>query len=191
MSVKIYKRTDCSRSLNYQDSLLEIILIGNEHRVFLDDGRDVMFRTTKRQENNEVHVASVALMADTESEAVEVLKKINTCRATLHCPEEKQVWKTPIPKLPFLIAWKDARKRGAAKRGAEMSASSKKAATAAKLKLIEDDLRLDEYTTKELLDRVGVKSVNSIKNHYGISREQMQVRYKAELKRKERRNAKR
>lgn len=77
------------------------------------------------------------------------------------------------------------------KDGLMKSALSRKAATAAKLKLIEDDLKKDDHSTRELLDRVGVKSVNSIKNHYGISREQMQIRYKSELKRKERRNAKR
>ena len=44
-------------------------------------------------------------------------------------------------------------------------------------------------TTRELLDSVGVKSVNSIKNTYGITREQMQIRFQAELKRKQRRDA--
>jgi hypothetical protein len=78
----------------------------------------------------------------------------------------------------------------AGRKGGQMSGATKKAATAAKLKLIEQDLKENVYSTRELLDRVGIKSVNSIKNHYGINRETMQARYRAELKRKERRNAK-
>jgi hypothetical protein len=91
-----------------------------------------------------------------------------------------------------LIAWKDARKTGAAKRGAEQSAASKKAKTAAALKQIEEALKRPSgpgNTTRELLDSVGVKSVNSIKNHFGITREQIQIRFQAELKRKQRREA--
>jgi hypothetical protein len=195
MSIKIFKRTDTARSVGYQNDLLfrfdEAYV---EYPTFtgLEDIPN-MLRPTKRSLTNCIVTGSIALLADTESEAEELVKQLNANKLsiTVRCLEEAQVWKTPIPKLPFLIAWKDARKRGAAKRGAEMSAASKKAKTAAALKLIEDDLKKDGHTTRELLDRVGVKSVNSIKNHYGITREQMQIRYRAELKRKERRNAKR
>lgn len=47
-----------------------------------------------------------------------------------------------------------------------------------------------DIPTKELLKRVGIKSVNTVKNHFGMSREQMQARYQTELKRKARRKAK-
>ena len=57
--------------------------------------------------------------------------------------------------------------------------------TAAKLAQIEEDLKRDEFTTRELLDRVGIRSINTIKNHFGITREQMQGRYRAAQKRKE------
>jgi hypothetical protein len=69
--------------------------------------------------------------------------------------------------------------------GLRKSAATRKAATAAKLALIENDLKRNEHTTRELLDRVGIRSINTIKNHYGITREQMQRRYKAAQKRRE------
>jgi len=194
MSYKIFKRLDTARSLKYQNDLLFVFNEAYvEYPTFtgLEDIPNMM-RTTMRSAKRKIVTASIALLADTEEQAEAFVKRFNHKNNVddLVCLEEDQVWKPRIPLLPFIIAWKDARKRGAAKRGAEMSAASKKAKTATALKLIEEDLKKDEYTTRELLDRVGVKSVNSIKNHYGITRETMQTRYLAELKRKERRNAK-
>ncbi len=188
MTDKVYKRTNTARNLTYQDRLLSNFVPNwPTPPVFFDWEFSQMLRPSTRQGKANIYTASIALVTDDESGLRETVDMLNARKANLHCAEEQQVWKAPIPYQPFLVAWKDARKRGAAKRGAEISASTKKARTAAALALIEDDLKKDDYTTRELLGRVGVKSVNSIKNHYGITREQMQARYQAELKRKQRR----
>ena len=192
MTVKVYKRTDSARSTAYQDGLLAPIVPGwPDVPTFFDGDRDEMFRPTRRKEADDIYVGSLALLADDDKEIVGVIASARVRGSTIHCAEEAMKINGKTNAVALATAWRKARKTGAAKRGAEMSAKTKKDATAAKLKLIEEDLKKDDYTTRELLDRVGVKSVNSIKNHFGITREQMQVRYQAELKRAERRAQKR
>ncbi len=192
MADKVYKSSTSARSEAYQDVLLAAKVPGWPNVTIYRDGeREGLIRPTTRKIEDSIYAASFACFADNESDLVAFLRacKDNGRRVRLIGIEEDFEW-YPQRSLSIAInAWKAARRSGASKRGAEMSAASKKAKTAARLKLIEDDLKKDEYTTRELLERVGVKSVNSIKNTYGISREEMQRRYRAELKRKERREA--
>ena len=58
--------------------------------------------------------------------------------------------------------------------------------TAAKLELIRGDLESTDIPTKELLARVGIRSVNSIKNTFGYCREEMRRKYQIAQKRRER-----
>lgn len=187
MPVLVYRRTDASRSIPYQNELLGPRIPDYENaKGFTDEDRDLMLRPSSRREQTIIYVASLALFADTENDMQEFLQCCKNRKIKLICAEEDLTWDGRIPLKTLLCYWRIARKAGAAMRGTIQSAATRKAATAAKLALIEDDLKRDEHTTRELLDRVGIKSVNSIKNHFGITREQMQGRYQAAQKRKER-----
>ena len=190
MPVKVYKRTDASRDIAYQDGLLAPI-VPPDAPVLFDNERDELVRSTRRSEKYEIYCASLALFADDETDLVNFLKAIKARGHKIICAEESLTWSGGKPIGIVKAQWLAARKAGAAMRGSIKSAVTRKADTAAKLAQIENDLKRDDHTTRELLDRVGIKSINTIKNHYGITRETMQTRYKAELKRKERRNAKR
>ena len=188
MPVKVYKRTDASRDIPYQDRLLAPI-VPSEAAILFDNERDELVRLTRRSEKYEIYCASLALFADDETDLVNFLKAIKVHGHKIICAEESFTWSGGKPIGIVKAQWQEARKRGAAMRGSFKSAVTRKADTAAKLAQIEDDLKRDEHTTRELLDRVGIKSINTIKNHYGITREQMQGLYQAAHKRKERRNA--
>jgi hypothetical protein len=190
MSAKIYKRLNVSRSIPYQDRLLlEKFPYIDGAPEYFDDEMAELVRESRRSSKDDIYTASVALVADSEEEANEAVRQFNAKGLVLHCAEEEQSWKTPIPRVPFIIAWKDARKRGAAKRGAEMSADKKKANSALAVAKIKDrwPLPSKEWPTKALLKEADI-SLNTAKAHLG-KRPIAQYNYQAKLKRKA--NAKR
>lgn len=190
MAIKVYKSTTTARTVQYQDSLLAPVVPGwPDVPTFIDDDRINMFRPTTRQTKDDAYGASIACLADNETDLTAIVGAAKLRGCDIHSVEEGLTINKSM-KLPEIKrAWKEARKAGAAMRGARISADTKKAKTAAALKLIEHELKATDIPTTELLARVGVKSINSIKNTYGISREQMKIRYEAELKRKARRKA--
>lgn len=193
MPNKVYKRTNVSRSVASQDQgLAKIFPDYADAPTYFDGDRDMLTRPSTRKEQDTIYCASLALFADVEWDLHVFLKDCKTRNIILICAEENLTWSGDKPINIVAKLWREARKTGAAKRGAEMAAASKKEKTATKMKLIEEELKRPSgpgNTTRELLKRVGVKSVNSIKNHFGITREKMQIRYQAELKRKARRKA--
>lgn len=192
MTIKVYKRTDSARSVEYQDSLLAPAVPGWPNvSVFLDEDRNLLFRVSQRPSRDEVFTASLALFGDTELEIESLLRAARLRGSVLHCLEEELTIRPSRNLKEMILRWKEARRSGASMRGAMKSAQTRKEATAAKLELIRVDLESTDIPTKELLARVGVRSVNSIKNHFGFCREEMRRRYEAAQKRKERRNAKR
>lgn len=188
MGVKVFKTTKTARSIEYQDTLLAPVVPNwPKVTVFLDDDRNSMFRPTRRSENDDVYVASLALIAESEADLTGVLGAAKIRGSSIHCVEEGITLDKSTKLNVAKKEWKAARRSGAALRGAEVSAKTRKSMTAEKLKLIEQDLKQNKFSTRELLDRVGIRSINTIKNHYLISREEMQLKYQAELKRKARR----
>lgn len=194
MSVKVFLSSVSARSYDYQRSLLAPIVPGWPDVPTFIDTLDIptMLRLSTRRGIDHIYCASFACLAESEPEFRLVVAHMKKAGCLLTCVEENRTFRfTPKINTDMLVdTWKDARKTGAARRGAQKSAAAKKARTAAALKLIENDLRRPSgpgNTTRELLKRVGVKSVNSIKDHYGINRETMQARYQAELARKRRR----
>jgi hypothetical protein len=158
--------------------------------VFLNEDRNLLFRISQRPAHDEVFTASLALLADTEMEIESLLRAARLRGSVIHCLEE-EITIRPTRNLKETIRrWKIARRSGASMRGSMKSAQTRKEATAAKLELIRGDLESTDVPTKELLARVGVKSVNSIKNHFGYCREEMRRKYEIKQKRKERRNVK-
>lgn len=189
MNVKVFKRADCSRSLSYQDELLEVV-VPNWPKVPTFTGKDEipdMLRPTKRSTEDDIFTASIALVGDTEKEVRQVVKMLNDRGAQIRDVEVGEIWGASIAAGRFVKAWKEARRVGAAMRGAKTSAANRKAATAKALAVIEHELKSTDIPSKILLARVGLKSIANIKNHYGINRETMQSRYQAELKRAKRR----
>lgn len=192
MAAKVFKSTTTARTIQYQDSLLApVVPEWPDVATYIDEDRINMFRPTARKTKDDAYGASLACLADNEVDLTAIVGAAKIRGAEIHTVEEGLTINKSM-KLPAIKkAWKEARKAGAAMRGARISADTKKAKTAASLKLIEHELKSTDIPTTELLARVGVKSINSIKNTYGISREQMKVRYQADLKRKARRkNAK-
>ena len=194
MPIFIYKRTDASRDIPYQDSLLSAQWrkIPEDATVLYDDERDSLVRPSQRRQLAHIHSASVALFADDEKDLKHFLEAAQKKNLILYCHEEKFEWFSEMSIKSFVVIWKASRIKGAAMRGAIKSAQTKKAKTAAALALIYDRLMLpskDENTTAKLCASVGV-SRNSIKNHYGFCREELRRKHEIVQQRKERRNAK-
>lgn len=192
MAAKVFKSTTTARTIQYQDSLLAPSVPGwPDVAIYLDEDRINMFRPTTRQTKDAAYGASLACLADNEIDLTAIVGAAKIRGAEIHTVEEGLTINKSM-KLPEIKrAWKEARKAGAAMRGATKSAETKRERTKSKLESVKLDLQKDEKTTREILDSVGIKSINTVRNYFGMNREQMQVRYQAELKRKARRkNAK-
>lgn len=191
MTIKVYARSDTARDIAYQNNLLAAIVPGwPDVPTFFDDDRDMLTRSTTRPEKNDIYCASLALFADDADDLVTFLKGIKSQGHKIICAEEELRWNGKQPSIRALVGeWLDARKAGAAMRGARKSAETKKAKTAAALKLIEHELASTNTPSKVLLGKVGIRSIGSIKNYFGFPREELQRRYHAEQKRKARREA--
>lgn len=192
MPVIVYKRTDASRDVPYQDALLSPVVPGwpDDVHIYYNADRDIMFRPSRRKETSDIFTASIALLGDTEKEIREVVRQANNKQSQIRDVEVGEIWGPSIAVSRFVKAWRKARQHGAAMRGAIKSAQTKKAATAAKLESIKHELESTDIPTAILLARVGV-SRNSIKNHFGLCREEMRRKYEITQRRKERRDAKR
>lgn len=191
MANKVYKRTDTSRDIPYQDNLLAPIL-PVDTMAFYDGDRDSLVRKTRRAEKDTIFCASLALLADDENDLANFLKAVKERGHKIICAEESLTWSGGKPISILKAQWAAARIKGAAMRGSIKSAQTKKAKTASALALIYDRLLLPsegENTTQKLCAEVGI-SRNSIKNHYGFCREELRLKYEIVQKRKERRNAK-
>jgi hypothetical protein len=178
------------RDIAYQDNLLSAVVPGwpDDVHIYYNADRDIMFRPSRRRGTDDIFTASIALLGDTEKEIREVVSLANAKRAQIRDVEAGEIWGPCIAASRFVKAWREARKRGAYMRGAIKSAQTKKAATAAKLESIRHELESTDIPTAVLLARVGV-SRNSIKNHFGLCREEMRRKYEITQKRKARREA--
>lgn len=181
MANKVYKRTDTARDIAYQDNLLGPIL-PVDAMAFYDGERDSLVRKTRRAEKDTIFCASLALLADDENDLVNFLKAVKECGHKIICAEESLTWSGGKPIGIVKAQWVEARKTGSAMRGARISAQTKKANTAAAFALIDLELRSTAIPSRELLNRVGIKAIGTIKNHYGKCREDLQNAYQAEQK---------
>lgn len=190
MANKIYKRTDSARSIKHQDEWLDKVFPDwRGAPIFYDDEIGMLTRLTKRGEQDVVYTGSLALFRDTEAEMSDFLKGAKARGLKLVCAEESVTWTGETRINVMIDKWREARKAGAAIRGARLSADTRKAETAAALKIIHHELISTDIPSKVLLARVGIRSIRTIKNHYGKCREDLQAEYQAEQKRKARREA--
>lgn len=188
MKVKFYKRTGVSRTEEEQDSALAPSIAQNpDAPFFYDDDRDMLLRPTTRKEASTVHAGSFALFADDPQSMEYFLRGCKARRITLIGAEEGYTWTPSLPAHHAMGKWLEARKHGAAHRGARKSAETKKANTAAALELVKHELESTDTPSKTILAKVRIRAIATIKNHFGVPREELQRRYQAEQKRKERR----
>jgi len=147
-----------------------------------------LLRNTKRKSITEFYVSSIAVISDDEKDINNFINMANKRGALIHSVEENQSWKTPIPRLPFVMAWKDARKNGAAKVGGKISADIRKKKSAEGIAKIKDrwPMPSKEWPTEILLKEAGV-SLNTAKSVLG-RRPIEQANYAAKIKRKAKRN---
>ena len=199
MTVKVYKRTDSSRDIPYQDALLSRIFPDwKTAPCFFDEEIQLLTRRTTRREKDEIYTASLALFADTEGGIKEFLQAIKKHGHKIICAEESLTWSGGKPVGIVVAQWRDARKAGASMRGAIKSAATRRARTAERFALIADrwPLPSKDYPAHVLLKEAGIRSINTVNNlHIKVdrngnlvtkTREKFQAEYQAAQKRKAR-----
>lgn len=156
----------------------------------LPEDNSALFRPTRRQARDVLHVVSLAVIAEEEKDFREFVKSTWKIGASIKSHEDGALWE-PGRSLPRAVAsWKAARKTGAAKIGASISAANRRARSADGIAKIKErwPLLSSEWSTADLLKEAGL-SLNTAKAHLG-KRPIAQYNYQAAQKRKERRNAK-
>lgn len=153
------------------------------------DDLPMLLRPTTRKHENKIFVISFAVIADNEKDLRE-FAKLCKARKTEVCSSEGQtVWRWYNSAHILVEWWREARRNGAAKIGARISADKKKAKGKEGADKIANrwPMPSDEYPTATLLKEAGI-SLNTAKAHLG-KRPIAQYNYQATQKRKERRNA--
>ncbi|CAK9249807.1 unnamed protein product [Sphagnum jensenii] len=150
------------------------------------DDLESLFRPTRRNTGANIHVMSLAVVADNEKDFRSFLGLLAKRGCGLVSLEEDiGIYDGKYPSKFIVALWREARTKGAAKIGARVSADRKKASTAECIAKIKDKWPLPskEVSTKTLLAEAGL-SLNTVKSHLG-SRIIAQHNYKAKVKRRE------
>lgn len=144
-----------------------------------------LLRPTRRNNGALIHVQSLAVIADNEKDFREFITLISKRGCGLVSREEDiGIYDGKYPSKLIVALWREARMRGAAKIGGQISADKKKAKAAEGIAKIKDrwPLPSSEWPTAVLLEEAGV-SFNTVKAHLG-KRPIAQYNYQAFLKRK-------
>jgi hypothetical protein len=155
----------------------------------LPDDLPQLFRATTRQASYKIHVVSLGVLARNEEQFREFLALAKKRKAQIVSQEDDQTFVVNGNCENLVKWWKDARRNGAAKIGAKMSADRKKSDSNARVAIIADrwPMSSKEWSTRTLLKEAGL-SLNTVKAALG-KRPIAQYNYQAKLKRKS--NAKR
>lgn len=161
---------------------------GMPHFMVPDDLSQV-FRPTTRNGTDRLHVKSLGILADNEKTFREVLSMAKKRKCEIVSQDEGRTFVVNGNCENLVSLWKEARRNGAAKIGANISADRKKAATKEAVAKIAErwPMSSDEWPTRTLLAEADI-SLNTAKAHLG-KRPIAQYNYQAKLKRKA--NAKR
>jgi hypothetical protein len=148
-----------------------------------------LMRPTRRKETDVFHCANLAILAESEFHVRKFVREAWKLGAVIRT-FDGQTYSSACDIRSVAEKWKEARKSGAGRIGAQISADRKRAKSAEGIKLIREDWPKPsaEFSTEELKKRSGL-SLNTIKAYLG-SRPIAQYNYQAAQKRKERRNAK-
>lgn len=174
------------RSLKMQkESFLDIPHYVAPHEI------ETMLRTSTRKDTLNIHVVSLAVIADIEKDFREFIELARNRKAKLIVKENDRFFDfTKSFRMDgMVLLWKLSRRNGAGKAGARISASKKEAATKEALELIRADWpkSSSEFPTTALLGRANI-SLNTAKKFLG-RRPIVQASYAVAQKRKAKRNA--
>ena len=148
-----------------------------------------LFRKTTRKTNDRFHVESLAVLAETEVSFREFLAHTKKRKAVIISREDSQTFVVNGNIENLVKWWKDARRKGSAKIGAERGAATKRAAIAEKAKgLTKEEWTNGAIKNAQLVEKYG-SSINALKRYasdkgWGWNRQKS-------IWEKERRNAKR
>lgn len=123
-----------------------------------------LLRPTRRQQTLRICVVSLGVMSDTEKNFLYILSGIRKIKAHIWEEETRTEYHDDCPIKNVVNAWKVARRDGAAKIGAKISADRKKARVRQACALISDrwPMPSSEHPTSKLLEEAGI-SLNSVK----------------------------
>lgn len=142
-----------------------------------------LLRPTTRQQEDKIFVVSFGVIADNEKDLREFAKLCKTRKTEVCSAEGQTVWRWYNSVNVLVEWWREARRNGSAKIGAQISADKKKAAGKDRASKIADrwPMSSDEWPTRVLLAEAGI-SLNTAKAHLG-KRPIAQYNYQAKLKR--------
>jgi hypothetical protein len=143
-----------------------------------------LLRPSSRNRRLRVHVVSFGVIAAREESFREFLDMAKKIKCEIVSYDDDKTFGVNGNCENLVKLWKDARRKGAANIGANVSAANKKAKSAIGIRLIKDrwPLPSSEWKTKDLLAEAGV-SLNTAKAHLG-KRPIAQYNHQAKLKRK-------
>lgn len=162
----------------------------NMPHYILPDDSEIVLRQTTRRTKTVLHVISLAIIADKEKDFLNFMRFAWNFDFTIASINEG-IFKPSHTLNKILAVWKVARKNGAAKIGAKISADRKKYYSERQAEKIKDrwSLPSKEWPTKVLLEEAHI-SLNTAKAWLG-KRPIAQYNYQAKLKRKAAKDAKR
>ena len=142
-----------------------------------------LLRPTTRKEADRIHVLSLGVIADKEKDFREFLALAKKRKVEIVSREDNQTFQVNGNCENLVKWWKDARRTGAAKIGANIGAEQKKAATKEAIDKIKDrwPLPSKEWSTAALLAEADL-SFNTVKSRLG-SRIIAQANHRAKVKR--------
>lgn len=161
---------------------------GMPHFVIPDDIQWLM-RQTARDGHDRIHVMSLGVLAETEKKMRDFLALAKKRKCEIVSLEDERSFAVNGNCENLIKWWKDARRKGAGKVGADIAALNRKEATKEAIEKIRGrwPLPSKKWPTKLLLAEAGV-SLNTAKAHLG-KRPIAQYNYEVAQKRKERCNA--
>ncbi len=155
----------------------------------LPDDLPQLFRKTTRKTDDCLHVQSLGVLAETEVSFREFLALAKKNKVKIASNEDEQVFVVNGNCEHLVKWWKDARRKGSAKIGAERGAATKRAAIAERAKgLTREEWTNGAIKNAQLVEKYGA-SINALKRYasdkgWGWNRQKS-------IWEKERRNAKR
>lgn len=149
-----------------------------------------LLRPTTRKGRDRIHVISLGVIAETERKFRDFLALAKERKCEIVSLEDERSFIVNGNCENLVKWWKDARRKGAGKTAARISASNRKAATLEAVNKIKDRWPLDSKTwpTSVLLAEAE-RSLNTVKSFLG-SRIVAQTNYRAAQKRKAKLEAK-
>lgn len=134
-----------------------------------------MLRSSTRKEKLVIHVISLAIIADNETDFREFIALVKKRRAALRIAEQPIVYSSQRGE-GIVRFWRDARRAGAARAGGDATAAKAEAEFWVKFAVIKDRWHLPskkQNANEPLLAEAGT-SRNTVKSHLGFTREEWQ-----------------